>query len=247
MYIIEASHELRELAIKVPIPIEDMRPVPERQIWMTSSSPSPEETALLDHYYAELFPGISRAAESDGLSGLSRGSPAHIICIEKGGMMWPGKNQVGVSIVLEPPSLKVLVSETPKEVDSTGPNLNDGDIATETPSPQATSEDANVGASEPCKAHEQPRSNNKPSEDIAPLESRLPQKLRDRQHTILQALGQPRRVVTWRMTEQRRSSVQPRTLSVGDTLVLNEREFIEILAGGIPLLTMRCHGERVEH
>lgn len=162
-------------------------------------------------------------------------------------MMWPGKNQVGVSIVLEPPSLKVLVSETPKEVDSTGPNLNDGDIATETPSPQATSEDANVGASEPCKAHEQPRSNNKPSEDIAPLESRLPQKLRDRQHTILQALGQPRRVVTWRMTEQRRSSVQPRTLSVGDTLVLNEREFIEILAGGIPLLTMRCHGERVEH
>lgn len=54
MYIIEASREIRELAVKVPIPIEDMRPVPERQIWMTSSSPSPEETALLDHYYAEL-------------------------------------------------------------------------------------------------------------------------------------------------------------------------------------------------
>lgn len=54
MYIIKASPEIRELAAEVPIPIDELRPVAERQIWIAPSPPSLQETALLNYYDKEL-------------------------------------------------------------------------------------------------------------------------------------------------------------------------------------------------
>jgi hypothetical protein len=51
MYVLEASPEIKELARKVPIFIEDLRPVQEQpHIWSAPTFSSPEEKVLLDYY-----------------------------------------------------------------------------------------------------------------------------------------------------------------------------------------------------
>jgi hypothetical protein len=54
MYILEASPECRQLAEKVPIPIAWTKPEENKPIWAALSSPSPQETALLEYYEKEL-------------------------------------------------------------------------------------------------------------------------------------------------------------------------------------------------
>lgn len=192
------------------------------------------------------FPTITQKAESNGLSHLVRDDRPRIICIEKGGRIWPGKDQVAVSIVLKPPKMEDEISETVKEIDKTGLNLHDSDPPIECPPSHTPGPAGDVGAQKSSETHKGQGIINQLSEEITLPVSGILQKIRDRRQDLLRTLRQPRQVVTWKMTDRRPSSVEPRILGVGDTVVLNGREFIDLRAGGIPLLAMRCWGERLE-
>lgn len=192
------------------------------------------------------FPAITQEAERNGLSHLVRDDRPRIICIAKGGRIWPGKDQIAVSIVLKTPKLEDEISETVKEIDKTGLNLPNSDPPVECPPSHTPGLTGDIGAPKCSETHKGQGIINQSSEDGTLPVSKIPQKMRDRRQGLLRALGQPRQVVTWKMIDRRPSSVEPRILGVGDIVVLNEREFTEVQAGGIPLLAMRCRGERLE-
>ena len=72
MYVIEASQNFQEHALKVPIPIKELQPLAGRQIWTTPSSPSSQETALFNYFCSEFVrPGDTCDVEDWLTLGLS--------------------------------------------------------------------------------------------------------------------------------------------------------------------------------
>ena len=141
-------------------------------------------------------------------------------------MIWPPQNKVAVLIILD--SQKLVLR-------------HGGPI--ERLSPQIDAAAADAGGSEPSEIHD------RPPKDVNTLISTVPSDIRDKVNSLIENFKLPR-IIETRVRLQSPSEFpyhkEKVDLGIGDSLVLNESEIMGLAAGGIPLVSTRCKGERKE-
>lgn len=146
-------------------------------------------------------------------------------------MIWPPQNKVAALIVLDSKKL-VLRHGGPIER-----------LLSQIDAAAASAAAADAGGSEPSEIHD------RPPKVVNTLIPTVPPAVRDKVYSLIQNFKLPRIVeigVRLQSSSQFPYPKEKVVLEIGDTLVLNGSEIMGLAAGGLPLVSTRCKGERKE-